>query len=45
MSNDNELIWYARGEEHTKKRELVSWCGTKDKSFEFTNLSYSMGQH
>jgi hypothetical protein len=20
-----------------KKRELVSWCGTKDKSFEFTN--------
>ena len=29
--------------EHTKKRELVSWCGTRNKLLKFTNLSYDMG--
>ena len=31
-------------EEHTKKREPISWYGTRNKLLEFTNLSYSTGQ-
>ena len=40
----NNKIGMLEREEHTKKREPVSWYGTGNKLLEFANLSYSTSQ-